>query len=117
MFRAIVVEAFGAPEVLNNIKECARVLLRSTKDVRVRVLASGVNPVDAYIRSGNYAALPQLPYTPGSDGAGEVLEVGEEVSNVRVGDRVWISGKVGTCAEECLVSEDQLFTLPANVTL
>ncbi len=34
--------------------------------VQVRVMASGVNPVDAYIRSGNYSRLPPLPYTPGA---------------------------------------------------
>ena len=41
----------------------------------MRVRAAGVNPVDAYIRTGTYASKPPLPYTPGNDGAGEV-EVG-----------------------------------------
>lgn len=43
----------------------------------VRVHAAGVNPVDTYIRSGQYKNLPKLPYVPGKDGAGVV----EECSN------------------------------------
>ena len=42
----------------------------------VRIKAAGVNPVETYIRSGNYARKPQLPYTPGSDGAGIVSAIG-----------------------------------------
>src|SRR5437868_4004665 len=66
--RAIRVTAFGGPEVLT---------LADVADpqpgpgqIRVRVHAAGVNPVDAYIRSGTYASKPPLPYTPGSDAAG-----------------------------------------------
>lgn len=43
----------------------------------MKILAAGINPVETYIRSGVYARLPQLPYTPGNDGAGIVEDVGE----------------------------------------
>src|SRR4029453_14396263 len=71
--RAIVVREFGGPDVM-------RVEERPTPkpgpgEVLVRVHAAGVNPVDAYIRSGTYARKPTLPYVPGSDGAGEVEKV------------------------------------------
>ena len=46
--------------------------------------AAGVNPVDTYIRSGTYARLPELPYTPGSDAAGVVEGVGSEVTRFKV---------------------------------
>ena len=50
----------------------------------MRVHFSGVNPVDTYIRSGAYGTLPQLPYTPGKDGAGVVEKVGNKILNLKV---------------------------------
>ena len=54
--------------------------------VLIKVQASGVNPVDTYIRSGAYGRLPQLPYIPGSDAAGVVEAVGQKVTNFKVKD-------------------------------
>jgi len=62
--------------------------------VLVDVKAAGVNPVDTYIRSGQYSTLPPLPYTPGSDAAGIVAGVGSDVHEFKAGDRVYISGTV-----------------------
>jgi len=49
----------------------------------VNIKCSGVNPVDTYIRDGAFAVLPELPYTPGKDGAGVVEEVGDCVKNFK----------------------------------
>ncbi len=46
--------------------------------------AAGINPVDTYIRSGTYARLPNLPYTPGVDSAGVIERVGTEVTKFQV---------------------------------
>jgi len=46
--------------------------------------AAGINPVDTYKRSGQYPIKPQLPYTPGSDGAGIIKDVGKNVSKYKV---------------------------------
>jgi NADPH2:quinone reductase len=48
------------------------------------VKSAGVNPVDTYIRSGIHDVKPDLPYTPGQDGAGIVEEVGDGVKNFKV---------------------------------
>ena len=85
--RSIVVREFGAPEVLK-VEQMAQ-LTPSASQVLVRVRAVGVNPVDTYIRSGVYANKPPLPYTPGNDGAGDVLEVGADVKGFAPGDRVF----------------------------
>jgi NADPH:quinone reductase len=112
--KAIRVHQFGDPEVM---------VLEDVPDPRpgpgqvvVRLHAIGVNPVDAYIRSGNYARKPELPYTPGSDGAGVIEAVGEDVSRVKVGDRVYVYGPItGTYAELALCDLSQIHPLPDRV--
>ena len=69
--KAIRVSEFGGPEVLK-IADVPD-LKPDAGQVLVRVKAAGVNPVDAYIRSGLYPRKPNLPYTPGTD-AGGVIE-------------------------------------------
>src|SRR6202043_2714051 len=63
-------------------------------EILVRVRAAGVNPVETYIRAGTYARKPNLPYVPGSDGAGEIEAVGpgDAVKGFKPGDRVYIAG-------------------------
>ena len=75
--RAVRVHHFGDPEVLR-LDEVADLRPPGEGEVLVRLRAAGVNPVDTYMRSGQYSALPPLPYTPGSDGAGVVEAVGPE---------------------------------------
>ena len=87
----------------------------------VDVKAAGVNPVDTYIRTGQYAFLPPLPYTPGSDAAGVVAAVGSDVHGVKVGDRVYISGTIagrafGSYAERAVCTLDQVHHLPDHVS-
>lgn len=54
------------------------------QQVLIKVHASGVNPVDTYIRGGQYAALPPLPYVPGKDAAGVVHSLGANVTKFKV---------------------------------
>merc|ERR1712141_927725 len=91
MMRAIHVENFGGPEVLQ-LKSNLIVPPLTRTQVLVRVVCAGVNPVETYIREGQYAKLPDLPYTPGTDAAGDVERVGKNVSSVKVGDRVFVVG-------------------------
>src|ERR1700757_3306602 len=85
-------------------------------EVLVRIQAAGVNPVETYIRAGSYARLPQLPYTPGNDGAGVVEQVGADVNEFKPGDRVYTAGSIsGTYAEFALCKTEQVHPLPANV--
>jgi len=118
--RSIVVREFGTPEVMR--VETVPDPAPSASQVLVRVHSVGVNPVDTYIRSGVYAAKPPLPYTPGNDGAGEVLAVGGEVSGFKPGDRVYIANdnlatpRTGLCAEQALCSPSQLHRLPEHVS-
>lgn len=70
-------------------------------------------------RSGVYARLPTLPYTPGADGAGVIEAVGPEVNNVKVGDRVYIAlvgAAMGTYATKALVNANTVHPLPKSVS-
>jgi len=86
--QAIVQRATGGPEVLQ-VEEVAD-LLPGPGQVVVRLRAAALNRRDLYIRLGQYANI-KLPITPGSDGAGEVLAVGEGVTNVSPGQEVVIN--------------------------
>jgi NADPH2:quinone reductase len=113
--RAVRVHEFGDPEVLA-VEEVPAPHV-GPGQVLVRMHAIGVNPVETYIRAGTYARLPDLPYTPGNDGAGVVEQVGDSVTTFKPGDRVYTAGAVGgTYAEFALCGTEQLHPLPAKVS-
>ncbi len=113
--KAIRVHEFGGPEVMT--LEDVPDLQPGPGQVLVTVKAAGINPVDTYIRSGQYAKGPELPYTPGMDSAGVVASVGKGVSGVITGDRVYTAGAItGTYAEQTLCSESQVHPLPEHVS-
>lgn len=112
--KAVLVREFGAPEQMK-IEERATPS-PGPGEVLVKIHAAGVNPVDAYIRTGTHAQKPQLPYTPGKDASGVVESVGEGVRLVP-GTRVYTADSLtGTYAEYCLCREDQVHILPDNIT-
>src|SRR5262252_6134653 len=103
--KAIRVHKFGGPEVLR--LEEVPTPKPGPGEVLVRMHATGVNPVETYIRAGKYARLPELPYTPGNDGAGVVEQVGTDVSEFETGDRVYTAGSLtGTYAEFVLCKKE-----------
>ena len=104
--RAIRVHELGGPEVLL-LEELPQP--RPVEDeVLVRVQAVGVNPYETYVRSGDYAHLPALPYTPGVDAGGVLAESGE---------RVYTSGSLsGAYAELALCRRDQVHPLPDDLS-
>lgn len=113
--KAILVREFGGPEVLK--AEEVPTPQPGPGQVLVRVHAAGVNPYDTYMRSGNYAIKPPLPYTPGSDGAGTVEAVGDGVESLKPGDRVYTARTIsGAYAEYALALENQVRALPPNVS-
>jgi NADPH:quinone reductase len=115
MMKAIRVSEFGGPEklVLQDLPD----LRAGAGQVVIKMHAAGVNPFEAYMRTGTYGIKPNLPYTPGADGAGTVLAVGEGVTRVTKGDRVYCAGSVsGTYAEQALCSESQVHRLPKNTS-
>ncbi|HEV8715005.1 MAG TPA: NADPH:quinone reductase [Candidatus Binatia bacterium] len=112
--KAIRVHEFGPPEVMR--LEDVPDLHPGQGQVVVRIHAVGVNPVETYIRSGIYPK-PPTPYTPGADGAGVIVAIGEGVNRVAVGERVYTAGSVsGTYAEQALCRESQVHPLPQQAS-
>lgn len=113
--KAIQVHQFGGPEVLALHEVPTPKPGRG--EVLVRVHAAGVNPYDTYMRNGSYAIKPQLPYTPGSDAAGVVEAVGEGVTKVKPGDRVYTAKTItGAYAEYAIALESQVYPLPEKIS-
>lgn len=116
--KAIVVNEFGAPDVMK--LETVPDQLPQSGQVTIRVHAAGVNPVDTYIRTGTHVIKPTLPYIPGFDAAGVIEAVGEGVAHVRPGQRVYNAGVVtglnGTYAECVTCDASRVYPLPDRVT-
>jgi NADPH:quinone reductase len=113
--KAIQVHKFGGSEELK--LEEIPTPKPAAGQVLVRIHAAGVNPYDTYMRAGTYAVKPALPYTPGSDAAGVIEAIGEGITKVKVGDRVYTAKTVtGAYAEYALALEDQVYRLPEKIS-
>jgi NADPH2:quinone reductase len=109
--KAIQIDQTGGPEVLRlaDLPEPSP----GPGQALVRLSAIGVNFVDTYHRGGLYPRA--VPFVPGGEGAGEVVAVGDGVSEVAVGQRVASTDLAGAYAELAVVAADRLVPLPAGV--
>jgi NADPH:quinone reductase len=112
---AIRIHKYGGPEVLR--LEEIPTPEPGPGEVLVQMRAAGVNPVDTYLRSGAQGYAPDLPFTPGMDGAGEVAAVGGQVDDLRAGQRVYVARSMtGTYAEMALCRREHVFSLPEGIS-
>ncbi|HEX2842246.1 quinone oxidoreductase [Hyphomicrobium sp.] len=84
-------------------------------EVRIKQRAAGLNYIDVYHRNGLYP-LAKLPAVIGMEGAGDVVAVGDGVTDVAVGDRVAYAGVLGGYAEERLIAADRVVKLPGGIS-
>ncbi|WP_448952384.1 quinone oxidoreductase family protein [Labrys neptuniae] len=110
---AIRIHQTGGPEVLSY--EDVATPAPAPGEVLIRQHACGVNYIDTYYRSGLYKA-PSLPFTLGAEGAGEVVAVGEGVSEFKPGDRVAYAGALGSYAAERTYPAERLVPLPQAIS-
>ena len=113
--RAIVVSELGGPEVM--VVAEREDLAARPGEIVVQVAAAGVNFIDIYQRSGIGAYTQRTPYTPGSEGAGTVLAVGDGVTDFAAGDRVaWSTGQ-GSYAEQAVLPARSAVPVPRGIDL
>ncbi|MBT8313659.1 MAG: NADPH:quinone oxidoreductase family protein [Maribacter sp.] len=111
--KAVLCKEFGPPSSL--VVEEVPSLEPGTKQVVVAVKACGINFPDTLIIQGLYQIRPKLPFTPGSDIAGIVKEVGEGVSHLKKGDEVFGFVAFGALAEEVVVPSNTCFLKPKQM--
>src|SRR3954468_973062 len=112
MPKVVVCRELGPPESLR-LETFASAPL-SPGQVRVAIHAAGINFPDILMAAGEYQLKPELPFTPGMEAAGEVIEVDGAAQGVSVGDRVIVKLRHGGYAEEVVVAPSQLTPLPST---
>ena len=112
MVKAIRVHETGGPEVLKF--EDIEIPAPGAGEIQIRQRAIGVNYLDVYYRTGLYPNA--LPYTPGNEGAGDVVAIGKGVKDFKVGDRVGYAGTLGGYAEVRNLPAALAVKLPKNVS-
>jgi NADPH:quinone reductase len=99
---AVVVGDFPSPEL-------------GAGQVRVKVHVAAINFPDVLLLSGTYQIVVPTPFVPGSEFAGVITEVADDVQTFGVGDRVFGSAIVGACADEIVVRAQALMSTPDDM--
>src|SRR5580698_6608908 len=112
MPKAVISRELGPPESMR-LETFASVPLAHGQ-VRVAVRAAGINFPDILMAAGQYQLKPPLPFTPGMEAAGDVIEVDGAARGVAVGDKVIVKLRHGAYADEAVATPSQLTPLPST---
>ncbi|QYZ66241.1 MAG: alcohol dehydrogenase [Gammaproteobacteria bacterium (ex Lamellibrachia satsuma)] len=117
--KAVVMNEPGAPEVLS-LQDLPEPERMTETQLKVRIEAAGVNPIDTKLRGRGVFLPAGLPAVLGCDGAGVVVETGAEAGEFRTGDEVWfcsggLGGVQGNYAEFVLVDSSVARKKPASI--
>lgn len=112
--RAVVCNAWGFVE--NLVMEDVPAPAPAPGEVLFEVKAAGVNFADSILVAGNYQTKPELPFSPGLEGAGVIAAVGDGVSRFKPGDRVMALLAYGGFAEQAVTPETDAFSMPDGMS-
>src|ERR1700680_4015571 len=98
MPKAVICRELGPPERVR-LETFVTAPLASGQ-VRVAIHAAGINFPDILMAAGEYQLKPELPFTPGVEAAGDVIEVADGIAGVTVGDRVIVRMRHGGCGDD-----------------
>jgi len=112
--RAVVCNAWGFVE--NLVMEDVPAPDPAPGEVLFEVKAAGVNFADSILVAGNYQTKPELPFSPGLEGAGVIAAVGDGVSRFKPGDRVMALLAYGGFAEQAVTPETDAFSMPDRMS-
>jgi NADPH:quinone reductase len=114
--KAIVCEAFGGPEVLH-LRDLADPPPPAPGEVQVRIQARGVQYVDVLMLAGKYQFRPEPPFVPGNEAAGEIVMVGDGVTQFKPGDRVMSRHRLGAFAQFGNAAAQNCNPVPAGMSI
>jgi NADPH2:quinone reductase len=115
MFRAVMADVLG-PINHYTLRNVQRQHLRPG-EVRVALRAVGISYVDVLTAAGDYQLKPPVPFVPGSEAAGVVIEMASDVAGLAVGDKVVCGGWYGQFAEECVLPRSAVTLIPTALSL
>lgn len=118
--QAMLMTAVGTPDVLT-LQEVPEPQITQSTQVKVKLHAAGVNPVDTKIRRGGLLSQQPLPAILGCDGAGEIIQIGSAVTRFKPGDNVWfchggLGLEPGCYAQYTVLDERWISIMPKNFT-
>jgi NADPH2:quinone reductase len=118
--RAVIVDLPGAPDVMH-LCEVDEPSITARTQIKVRIRAAGVNPIDCKIRRHGLQGTRGYPAILGCDGAGEVVATGSEVGRFKIGDRVWfcnggLGGAPGNYAEFTVIDQSWALAMPDSLS-
>ncbi len=112
--KSIQIPRFGGPEVLRLVEGSPPAILPGC--VRIKVSAAGVNFADIQMRMGLYPEAPRLPFVPGYEVAGVIMETGPGVERLRAGERVLAACRFGGYTDEVVVPAAQVRPTPRRLS-
>lgn len=111
--KAVLCETLNGPESLV-VRDIPEPEGPNSGEVRVHVQARSISFTDILMSKGEYQVKPNLPFVIGGEGAGEVIEVGPDVNDLVVGDRVMVGAG---CVEQVVVNSRQATKIPGSADL
>ncbi|KAF7226857.1 enoyl-[acyl-carrier-protein] reductase, mitochondrial isoform X1 [Nothobranchius furzeri] len=115
--QALIYRHHGDPSLVVQLED-APLPPAGAKDVVVELLAAPINPSDINMIQGTYAILPDLPAVGGNECVAQVVEVGNQVRDLKTGD--WVIPRdagLGTWRTKAVVAEDDVISVPNNIPL
>lgn len=112
--RALLCKKWGGPKDL--VLEETELPAPGKGQVKLRIRAAGLNFADTLIIQGKYQEKPDFPFSPGLEAAGEVIETGDGVTNVKKGDRVMALLGHGGFAEEAVTDAFRVLPIPDSMS-
>jgi NADPH:quinone reductase-like Zn-dependent oxidoreductase len=115
--KAIQYKDYGNSSVIEYV-EIQKPIIQTENDILIQIKAVGVNPIDMKIRNGFMKQVRPvvMPFIPGGEASGVIVEVGGNVSKFKVGDEIIVLPKINTYAEFVVVNENSVLLKPKSLT-
>lgn len=113
--KAVLCKSYGPEE--NLVLEEINAPKPAPDEVVVEIYVAAMNFPDMLQIEGKYQFKPPFPFSPGSEAAGIIQEIGDGVSGFTVGDRVMVAPSVGCLAEQVVAPAESVFKIPAEMDM